>query len=177
MMDALESCPDCRAELPPVDGPTHRYIGASAACWAIFSALNNAGEPPLSPASTNQLLVDAYAAQHPGRPSPQAIQSVAVHLLVLYGVFEKGIDPANALWMRRHALQGDPSSKQERFSWLAPPDFSGSLTIVDIIHLPTPEARTELVKQYVEGVWGLWSDSHRLTIVEWYNKWLAGGTP
>jgi hypothetical protein len=64
----LEPCPGCRAPLPPLDGQTHRYIGASPACWTIFAALHNAGEPPLAPAPMNALLDDAYAAQHPGTP-------------------------------------------------------------------------------------------------------------
>jgi hypothetical protein len=70
----LEPCPGCRAPLPPVDGPTHRYIGASPACWALYTALQSGGDPPLAPAPANALLVDAYAAQHPGAPSPQATQ-------------------------------------------------------------------------------------------------------
>ena len=79
----LERCPDCGAVLPVLDGPTHRYLGASPACWATFSALNNAGDPPLAPGHLIPLITDAYAVQHPGVPSPQAIQSVAVHLLAM----------------------------------------------------------------------------------------------
>ncbi|MCA9961009.1 MAG: hypothetical protein KC443_18340, partial [Anaerolineales bacterium] len=81
-----EPCPDCHALLPPSGGAGHRYIGASPACWDIFAALANAGEPPLAPHPWNGLLLDAYTTQHPGVPSPQAIQSVAVHLLALHGV-------------------------------------------------------------------------------------------
>ena len=51
------------------------------------------------------LLADAYAAQHPGVPGPQAIQSVAIHLLVLEGVFNRGVAPENAQWVRRRALR------------------------------------------------------------------------
>ncbi|HLF87607.1 MAG TPA: DUF5946 family protein [Anaerolineales bacterium] len=87
--NATLSCPGCRALLPDIDGPTHRYIGASPACWGIYTALTGGGEPPMAPAPSNTLIVDAYAAQHPGTPSPQSIQSVAVHLIALYGVLEK----------------------------------------------------------------------------------------
>jgi hypothetical protein len=68
----------------PSDGPTHRYISASPACWAICTTFG-AGEPPVAPSPLRELLVDAYA-PHPGVPSDQAIQSVAVHLITLYGV-------------------------------------------------------------------------------------------
>jgi hypothetical protein len=57
------------------------------------------GPRALAPAPTNALLGDAYAAQHPGTPSPQAIQSVAVHLLALYAVLEKGVASEMALWV------------------------------------------------------------------------------
>ena len=104
MNDSFESCPNCRALLEPFDGPTHRYLGASAACWALYSALN-VGEPPVTSTPYNALMVDAYAAQHYGEPSPQAIQSVAVHLLALYGVLEQGQSVEQAIWLRTRPLR------------------------------------------------------------------------
>jgi hypothetical protein len=35
----------------------------------------------------HHLVVDTYAVQHPGVPSPQAIQSVAIHLIRLHAQF------------------------------------------------------------------------------------------
>ncbi|MFN8457122.1 MAG: DUF5946 family protein [Anaerolineae bacterium] len=168
-----ELCPDCGARLPKIEGPTHRYIGASPACWAIFTALFNAGEPPLAPAPMNALIGDAYAAQHPGMPSPQAIQSVAVHVLTLYAVLEKGVSPEKALWVRQRALRERGGSKRERFKWLTPPLFSGSLTVADIVSLSTPQARAEQAKQYVESVWRRWAQLHALTIVAWYEQYVG----
>lgn len=107
----LETCYGCGAALPPFDGPTHRYIGASAACWDLFSRLLHGGEPPLAPAPLNALLLDAYAVQHAGTPSPQAIQSVAVHALTLFGVLERGVAPDQALWLRQRILR--PKSVSE----------------------------------------------------------------
>src|SRR5262245_53935422 len=101
----LEPCRGCGVNLPPSNGQTHRYIGASPACWAIFANLLNAGQPPLAPAPLNAVLGDAYAAQHPGTPGEQALQSVAVHLLTLYGVLNRGVTPDNALWIRQRALR------------------------------------------------------------------------
>ena len=98
-MTTLEPCPGCDARLPASDGPTHRYIGASAACWAIYSAML-AGEPPIAPTPAREQMVDAYAAQHPGTPSNQATQSVAVHLIALYAVFVKGTDIGRLAWVR-----------------------------------------------------------------------------
>lgn len=32
----LEKCDDCGVTLPAVEGPTHAYLGASPACWALY---------------------------------------------------------------------------------------------------------------------------------------------
>ena len=109
-------CPGCRAELPDTDSPTHRYIGASPSCWAMYTALSSVGEPPMTPLPITTLLVDAYAAQHPGTPSPQSIQSVAVHLITLYGVLSKGGPFERALWLRQEALNEGQSPKKEHYS-------------------------------------------------------------
>ncbi len=87
-MIKLETCPGCKAILPVLEGAAiHRYMTSSAACWATFNALNDP-ERPLAPAEFNNLIVDAYAVQHPGTPSDQTINSVAIHLMVLYGVLD-----------------------------------------------------------------------------------------
>ncbi|MDT8306831.1 MAG: DUF5946 family protein, partial [Anaerolineae bacterium] len=138
----VEVCPDCGSRLPRFDGPTHRYVGASPACWALFANLVNAADPPLAPASLNGLITDAYMAQHPGTRSPQAIQSVAVHLLALYGILVRGVAPGNAQWIRQRALRKGRTAKHDRFAWLAPPPLAGSLTLADIARAATPGART-----------------------------------
>ncbi len=170
---ATELCPGCGARLPHIEGPTHRYIGASPACWGIFTALFNAGEPSLAPAPMNALIGDAYAAQHPGTPSAQAIQSVAVHLLTLYAMLKRGVSPEKAVWVRQRALRERGGSRRKRFQWLTPPLLSGSLTVADIVSLPTPQARTEWAKQYVESVWQRWAQLHKATIAGWYDQYVA----
>lgn len=174
-MSELSCCPGCGAALPVLDGPTHRYIGASPACWALYSALNNAGEPPLAPAASNGLLTDAYAVQHPGVPSPPAIQSVAVHLLTLYGVLVDGVDPGRVLWLRQTTLRGRARDPAPRFAWLSPPSLAGTLTVADIVAGPTPAARTGLVRRYVESVWAAWSP-HAATVAGWYAQYIYPGS-
>lgn len=169
----LEPCPGCGARLPKSSGPTHRYIGASAACWEIFSALANAGEPPVAPGPFNALLLDAYAVQHPGTPSAQAIQSVAVHLLALYGVLVKGVAFDQVLWIRQRALDERRQTRRGRFAWLSPPELTGHLTVVDIVKAPTPAARSEQVKRLVESVWSGWAQAHASTIAGWYEAFVA----
>lgn len=166
---ALETCPGCLAHLPAIGGPTHRYIGASGACWDLFAGLSNGGEPPLAPGPLNGLLVDAYAVQHPGVPSDQSIQSVAVHLLALYGILDKELSPELALTIRLKAVN-ERTPKHGRFHWLIPPDFSGSITVADIAAQPTPAARTELLQRYIQEVWARWAALHRDTIINWFEQ-------
>ena len=168
----LEECPGCGARLPHHNGPTHRYIGASAACWAVFSDLFNAGQPPMAPVPTLTLLGDAYAAQHPGTPSAQAIQSVAVHVLTLYGVFVRGVEPTNALWVRQRALREHGRAKHERFHWLTPPLCTGSLTIVDIVQGSTALERATVAQHYIETVWTQWANLHVSSIARWYDAYV-----
>lgn len=165
-------CPDCGSALPTVSGATHRYIAASLACWAIYTALANGGHPPLAPSPTNLLLVDAYAVQHPGKPSAQAIRSVAVHSLVLYGVFEAGVAAKHALWIRRRALRARRGAKHELYEWLEPPDLTRLITIAEVAGQPTPQARADLARDYVYEVWRCWSRRHGERIAEWYDLYV-----
>ena len=168
-----ELCPGCAARLPRSDGPTHRYIGASPACWALFSALVNGGEPPLAPAPLNGLIVDAYAAQHPGTPSPQAIQSVAIHLLTLYGVLARGVQPEQAQWIRQRALRKGRTARHDRFHWLTPLPAAGGPTIAGVAGGPTPEARAAAAADYVQQVWARWAAQHEPTIARWYEAYVV----
>lgn len=170
-----ETCPDCGVVLPQVaDGETtHRYVGASPSCWQLFSYLLNAGEPPVAPGRLNPLLLDAYCVQHHGTPSPQAINSVAVHALVLHGVLVAGIAPNEALWIRRRALRESASKgKHERFHWLTPPEVGQMLTIADIVEAETSSARSEQLQAYVQSVWQAWSALHGDTLARWYAQYV-----
>ena len=95
-MSQLEACVGCGAVLPAVPGgATHRYMTSSAACWSAFNELSL-----LENGVFAALTVDAFAVQHPGIPSPQTTQSVAIHLMVLHGVLKRGLEPSQALWLR-----------------------------------------------------------------------------
>src|SRR5438105_15652536 len=58
-MAKLVPCVGCGALVPDIGGPTHRYIGASPGCWQAYGELLPTGTAHL-------LVVDVYAAQHPG---------------------------------------------------------------------------------------------------------------
>ena len=171
-----EVCSDCGVVLPKVaeSEAVHRYIGASASCWQLFSYLHNGGEPPVAAGRLNSILLDAYCVQHHGTPSPQAINSVAVHALVLHGVLAVGVEPGEALWIRRRALRASVGrGKHERFHWLTPPDLNDVMTIADIVNAANPIARSHRLQTYIQSVWTAWSGLHRQTLAEWYAHYVA----
>ncbi|MDF1505048.1 DUF5946 family protein [Roseisolibacter sp. H3M3-2] len=178
-------CPGCGALFPPSDGPTHRYIGASAGCWALFAprsvgeapdpALLAASRVPEAPSAARPapfppapalatLVADAYAAQHHGDDSPPAVQSVAVHLLVLHGVARRGVAPARAQWVRTRALR-----TRGVFAKLAPPPVGAALTLRHLYPgggVTTPAAPAD----YAASVLAAWEGAHAATLRAWYDR-------
>ena len=123
----IEVCPGCKASLEAVDGPTHRYIGASPACWQIYSMLGAGGYAIAGSGRYGDLLVDAYAAQHPGHDSPQARQSVAVHLVTLWAVLRAGAEIDKAIDIRVRVVS--VGKRTGGFEWLEPAPESYPLTV------------------------------------------------
>jgi hypothetical protein len=160
-----EICPGCRAELEAVDGPAHRYIGASPACWDIYARLL-AGEPPMGGASLYPLLVDAYAAQHPGDDSPQATQSVAVHLVVLEAVLGHGMSLDKAVPIRIATVE--MGRRGHHYPKLEPVPHSWDLTLADIVNEETEAERAAAGDRYVRSVWQTWKGSHGPLIEDWH---------
>jgi hypothetical protein len=179
----LTPCPGCGALFPPFNGPIHRYIGASAACWALFNScvvLKDPGDSELlaasripgsqvvvpvaarTDASLDALLGDAYGVQHHGDDSPQAIQSVAVHLLNVHGVISgKTTRPGWAL--------GRAIRQKGVFHKLTPPALGGALTIRHLFPgggVDVPVTRT----QYVVSVYEAWLSLHGPTVEQWYER-------
>ncbi len=179
----LEPCPGCAAAFLPHDGPTHAYIGAHPGCWALYSAFISTAVPPVelllssrvdapAPVSTSRrddlapLVVDSYAAQHHGVPSPQAIQSVAVHLLVLHGVLSHGLAVDRALWIRRRALR-----IRGVYRWLEPPQRESALSLRHI--WDADNAKLILSPgAYVESVFDSWRALHHDTIAAWFMQYV-----
>ena len=172
----LEQCPDCGIQLPtyPQDArPTHKYIGASASCWELFVNLNHASVPSLASYPGRGLILDAYCVQHHSVPSPAAIQSVAVHLLVLYGVFMRDVPLNRAQWIRERGVRPLKIHRHERYHWLTPPSQTDLLTIGDIVNGESPAERTAIAQKYVKQVSELWLSVHETAASEWYDKFIA----
>jgi hypothetical protein len=155
--EPLIACAGCGAAVPGIDGPTHRYLGASAGCWAVFGEVLAREYSDSRFFGIHRLTVDTYAVQHPGVPSRQSIQSVAVHLISLYLTLERGFRPEAATAAMRSALR-----HKEEFVWLTPPSTLGRLTILDVRAARDVAEHITLVRHWAESTWEAWAPHHGL---------------
>jgi hypothetical protein len=129
-------------------------------CWALWGELDARLLSDPGTASYRQQLVDAYAVQHPGTPGPQAIQSVAIHLMSLYAQLERGFPSDRIPGVIEPLLRAKGT-----FHWLAPPPFAGALTVVDIAaseHDLEVRGRT-----WARSAWQAWA-AHHAQVKIWY---------
>ncbi len=155
-----EPCPGCARPYPPVHGPTHPYIGASPACWAVYGEVLAREYGEFGYPEVHRLTVDAYAAQHPGTPSRQSIQSVAVHLIGLHLTLDRGL-PAAAVTaaIGRGVARGG-------FVWLTPPSPLGEVVVADVLAAADLADHTRRVHAWATSVWSAWA-CHADTIRVW----------
>jgi hypothetical protein len=109
----------------------------------------------------HRLTVDTYSVQHPGTPSRQSIQSVAVHLVSLQLVLERGYSSEQATEGIRRAL-----GHRQDFHWLEPPSPLGNLTILDVRNATNYLQHETMVQRWAESVWQAWFPHHE-TIRHW----------
>lgn len=109
----------------------------------------------------HRLSVDAYAAQHPGEPTPQSMKSVGVHLIRLHLNLERGFDvrESNQVMVRA-------SGQKHRFHWLEPPASRGRVTVVEVLEADDATAHREAVRRWARSVWEAWGDHHP-TVRSW----------
>jgi hypothetical protein len=156
------TCPGCGLALPVHGGPTHAYVGASAACWRLFSKLSTDPFARREGTRLRRLVVDAYAAQHPGTEHRRATQSVAVHLMGLCVLLERDGGP------RRPApVPGrTPARKTMDLHWLAPPAFQRCMSAADVLAAGPGDAYAPAAEAWAKSVWAAWKPHHE-TVRGW----------
>jgi hypothetical protein len=134
---------------------------SSPACWHAFGQVleREYSLPDLS--AVLRLSVDAYAVQHPGGDSRQAIQSVGVHLARLCLFLERGLAPEDA----NAAMLRIGRGKAAMFK-LERPSSLGAITVVDVLAAESPEAHAEMSRRWAESAWQAWS-AHHETVRRW----------
>lgn len=149
-------CSQCGASVPNTDGPTHAYYGAAPGCWELYGEVLSKGYSDLQFGKVQQLAIDAYAAQHPGKPERRTIMSVAVHLIGLYVALERGYDPPDVMAAVRSAAQ-----RSAAFRWLDPPLRPYAVTVTDVHRAGDDRAAHErLVNAWARNTWDAWSAHH-----------------
>jgi len=128
---------------------------SSPGCWAVFGEVLAVEYSDPSYACAHRLSVDTYAVQHPGRPSPQSVQSVALHLISLCLILEQGLDFGDATDAIRAAADA-----KGRFTWLTPPPLRGALTIADVVGATTGQEHQRRVRAWAASAWSAWAAHH-----------------
>lgn len=156
----VSACPGCGLVLDAVDGATHPYVESSPACWAAYGrALARAyGDPACG--DVLQLVVDAYACQHPGVAGRRSAQSVGIHLMTLCMILEDGADPRQGPELHRRMVE------RPAFSWLEPPPDRGAVTIAALLDAPTAAAYVEAAWAFARSTWDAWQ-THHATVRAW----------
>jgi Family of unknown function (DUF5946) len=156
----LQLC-TCGARLTAMEGPIHRYMLSTPACWEAYGqVLAREYEDP-SRWRTHRFSVDAYAAQHPGIDTPQARNSVGVHLSRLCLIFDREwpLERANDAMLAITA-------KKFNYPWLSPPATPASLNVSDILAAQDAAQHMAAVEAWARAVWNSWRDQQD-TVRDW----------
>lgn len=156
-------CFGCGAVVPDVEGAVHPYMLSVPGCWQLYGEILAKEYAEVGYRPIHRITVDAYAVQHPGKPVRQAIQSVAVHLISLYYVLERGYDFQRAAQAMRRALQN-----KQVFVWLEPPVNRGDITVTDVARTTGFIEHGSMVRKWGESAWMAWSKHH-----DQIHKWVA----
>jgi hypothetical protein len=149
------ACPGCGVRLPAIEGPVHRYMHSSPACWHAFGIVLAREYEDRAYFAVHNLTVDAYAVQHPGDASPQALQSVGLHLMRLHLQLELGVAPAQVLALTREAVKD-----KGRFARLSRPGFMGDVTVVDVVAARNAAEHGQAVHAWAHAAWQAWAHHH-----------------
>jgi hypothetical protein len=149
----LSTCAGCGVVLPEFVGPTHRYMTSSAACWDRFGQVLAADYSDPERMAFHQVVVDAYAAQHPGDGSRVAAQSVGLHLMTLCLFLEHGADPVHGTALHQKMI-GRPDYRA------LTPVGAAALTVADMPVDGPVEVARRAAYDWGSAVWQLYAADH-----------------
>jgi hypothetical protein len=98
---------------------------------------------------------------------PQSTRSVALHLMRLCLVVERGLAPAAGRGLAPRLLAQPPGVR-----WLDPPRDPGAVTVADVGAAPSADAHLIRVDDWGRSVWGAW-EAHHATVRGWLDTALA----
>ncbi|MGQ0657709.1 MAG: DUF5946 family protein [Chromatiales bacterium] len=160
----LQPCRGCGGMVPVVDAPTPPDINTAAGCWALYKRVLGCEYGQWSYPQLHRLTMDAYAAQHPGGHSPEAIRSLGSHLVGLCAAVALGQDATRSNWVVDRV-----AAEFGGFEWLEPPCTGGIMTIADVAAAQSMHERERLVRDWGRDVWDWWAP-HHATIRRWLDR-------
>jgi hypothetical protein len=161
------ACPGCGLVLPVHAGPTHAYLGASPACLRLYGRSTSLSWGPRDGLPLLRLVVDAYGAQHPGVRQIRSVQSVAVHLMGLCTILERGAHAEPRLVPLRE--RRPPPPRRLDLHWLEPPRPIGTLTVRGAVEASGGEEHAVRVEAWARDVWAAWA-AHHATVRDWVDR-------
>lgn len=167
----ISACPGCGLTLPAAEGPTHDTMQASPGCWATFTEVLAREYRDPERWAVHALTMNAYAAQHPGKPSVKNARLIGGNLLGLALVLERGLPAEEAARKQSTILDRLGDGLQ----WLAPPELSTAPTVAEVAQTSDAESHITAVHTWARGVWQQWRDHHD-TVRRWLD-WLEAASP
>lgn len=132
----------------------------SPSCWARYGDLLSAQYSDPARMAFHQLVVDAYAVQHPDGADPRAVQSVGIHLMTLCLFLERSTDPSVGARLHRRMVD------RPVFHRLEPPPSRGRLTMLDVPLAADPSTARAATYAWAEQAWAAWEPHHQ-TVRAW----------
>jgi hypothetical protein len=161
------TCPGCGLELPQLHTPTPTDLGASAACWALYSQLLVHEYSLAVSRRVHRLTLSAYAAQHPATSAHQPINQMSLHLIELCLLLDHSRPAHQATKLLATVLE-QPAGLR----WLEPPMPNGTVTVSDVLAARTRDAHELVVERWARSVWNAWRP-HHATVRAWIERGLG----
>lgn len=157
------ACPGCGLTgRSDDDGPTHDYLESTPACWAAFGRLVAADYASPERMAFHQLVVDAYAAQHPGTGERRQVQSVGLHLMTLCLFLDHDVDPSLGTQLHRRMVGRPAFRRLERTG-------PGELTVVHVPAGGEPQPAREAAYRWARSVWTTY-EPHWASVHDWLRE-------
>ena len=157
-------CFGCGALVPDIESPTHEYMLSAPGCWSLYGKIL-AKEYTFEnyDPDSHRITVDTYAVTHPGdKTERKAVQSVNIHLIRLFYLFEKNLKGKKLLQVIKNAA--DDEGLHRGFRWLEPPSFINTLHVTDILKAKDIDEHRKIVELWGKSGWSAWKNMHGNTI-------------
>lgn len=153
------TCPGCG--LVATGEPTTPTERASPACQARYGALLALSYSNPAYRIVHQLIVDAYAAQHPTGTEHRQVQALALSLMTLCLFIEHDTDPREGPQLHQRMVANRPD-----FHWLDPPPALHRMTVADVLAARDAADHQRLAREWAQEMWQAWTPHHP-TIRAW----------